>query len=123
MEKKRHQTIDEYIKSCPSDVQTRLRELRSVIKGIVPETSEKISYQMPTFFLNGNLVHFAAHSNHIGFYPMPSGITHFKKELEKYVTSKGAIQFPLEKPLPLGLIKKIVKFRAEENSSRKSRKK
>ncbi len=122
MQQKGHQTIDEYIESCPKDVQTRLRELRSLIKGVVPEAIEKISYQMPTFYLNGDLVHFAAHSNHIGFYPTPSGITHFKEELEKYTTSKGAIQFPLEKPLPLGLIKKSVKFRAEENG-RKGRKK
>jgi uncharacterized protein YdhG (YjbR/CyaY superfamily) len=105
MQEKGYQTIDEYIKSCSKDVQTKLKELRSLIKSLVPKASEKISYQMPTFFLNRNLVHFAAHSNHIGFYPTPSGITHFRKELEKYVTSKGAIQFPLEKPLPLGLIK------------------
>ena len=123
MQSKAHQTIDEYIKSCPKDVQTRLRELRSLIASVVPEAIEKISYQMPTLYLNGNLVHFAAHSSHIGFYPTPSGITHFKKELAKYVTSKGAIQFPLEEPLPLGLIKEIVKFRAEENRSRKNKKK
>jgi len=119
MQKEQYLTIDEYINMCPKEVQGRLKELRSLIKELVPEATEKISYQMPTFYLNGNLVHFAAHSNHIGFYPTPSGIDQFKTELEKYVTSKGAIQFPLEKPLPFDLIKKIVRFRAEENRNKK----
>jgi len=119
MEKKDHTTIDEYINSCPKEVQARLARLRQLVHDAAPEASEKISYRMPTFFFKGNLVHFAAHSNHIGFYPTPSGIDHFEKELESYVTSKGAIQFPLNVPLPLDLIRKIVKFRLEENKKRK----
>jgi uncharacterized protein YdhG (YjbR/CyaY superfamily) len=119
VEKKGYSTIDEYIDSRPKEVRARLIKLRSLIRSIVPQASEIISYQMPTFYLNGNLIHFAAHSNHIGFYPTPSGITQFRKELEKYVTSKGTIQFPLEQPLPLGLIRKIVEFRVKENSNRK----
>jgi uncharacterized protein YdhG (YjbR/CyaY superfamily) len=114
-----YRTIDEYIKSCPGGVQSKLKQLRSLIKRIAPEAQEKISYQMPTFYLNGNLVHFAAHSNHIGFYPTPSGIENFQKELSKYKSSKGAVQFPLDEPLPLRTVERIVKFRVEENSKKK----
>jgi len=110
-----YQSIDEYIASCPADVQKRLQEMRAAIKSAAPQAAEKISYQMPTFFLNGNLVHFAAFKNHIGFYPTPSGISSFAKELAKYESAKGSVQFPLDKPLPLTLIKKIVKFRVGEN--------
>ena len=108
-------TIDEYIQMCPKDVQERLNTIRQLIRRIAPEAQEKIAYQMPTFFLNGNIVHFAAHTKHIGFYPTPSGITRFKRELAKYVSSKGAVQFPMEESLPVELIKKIVRFRVEEN--------
>ena len=107
--------IDEYIANFPADVQKKLNELRAVIKKAAPEAEEKISYQMPTFFLKGNLVHFAAYKNHIGFYPTPSGITAFQEELSIYQGAKGSVQFPIDKPLPLKLISRIVKFRAAEN--------
>lgn len=119
MERKGHSTIDGYIHSCPKEVQARLQELRLLIKDTAPEATERISYRMPTFYLHGNLVHFGAHLNHIGFYPTSSGVNHFKKELAKYVTSKGAIQFPLQDSLPLELIRRIVRFRVEENKKRK----
>ncbi len=108
--------IDEYIEKFPKEVQKKLHELRKVIRENAPEAEEKISYGMPTFYLNGNLVHFAAYSGHIGFYPAPSGIEAFKDELNEYKTSKGAIQFPIDMDIPLELIKKIVKFRVGENS-------
>ncbi|WP_066307091.1 iron chaperone [Bacillus sp. FJAT-29814] len=107
--------IDEYILEYPKEVQEILKTIRRVIKEAAPNAVEKISYQMPTFVLNGNLVHFAAFKNHIGFYPTPSGINAFKQELTGYKTSKGAIQFPLEKPIPYELISQIVKFRVAEN--------
>ncbi|RPJ08832.1 MAG: hypothetical protein EHM28_03210 [Spirochaetaceae bacterium] len=113
-------TIDQYIRQAPREVQAKLKEMRAIIKSALPpETTEKISYQMPTFFLRGNLVHFAAFKNHIGFYPTPTGVSAFEKELEKYETSKGAIQFPFGKPLPAALIKRIVKYRASENLNKK----
>ena len=116
-----HASIDEYIQSFPEPVRSKLVQLRKLIQEEAPEAQEKISYRMPTFFLNGNLVHFAAHATHIGFYPTPSGIEAHKRELSKYVTSKGAIQFPLEDPLPAGLIRKIVRFRVGENRKKKKR--
>ena len=108
-------TIDEYIATFPEETQKILRELRTVIKEAAPDAEEKISYQMPTFALKGNLVHFAVHKNHIGLYPTPSGIQAFERELSAYESSKGAVRFPIEKPLPLKLIGKIVKFRVAEN--------
>ena len=109
-------TIDEYIINFPPDVQEILKTLRSLIKELAPDAVEKMSYQMPTFALNGkNLVHFAAFKNHIGLYPTPSGITAFKDELSEYKSAKGSVQFPLNKPMPYDLISKIVKFRIEEN--------
>ncbi len=111
-------TIDEYIDSAPKEVQAVLNEIRATIKAAAPEATERIAYGMPTFFLNGNLVHFAAHKNHIGFYPTPSGIEKFKKELSKYEGAKGSVQFPLEQPMPLQLISKIVKFRVTENKQK-----
>lgn len=110
-------TIDEYIATFPEAVQLTLQELRAAIKSAAPDAAEKISYRMPTFFLKGNLVHFAAYKNHIGFYPAPSGIQAFAKELSVYESSKGAIRFPIDQPLPLELIKKIVEFRVAENLS------
>lgn len=108
--------IDEYIKDFPKETQVKLNEIRDIIRNVIPkETIEKISWGMPTFYLNGNLVHFAAFKKHIGFYPGASGVENFLDKLEKYKTSKGAIQFPLDKPLPVGLIKEIVKFRVKEN--------
>ncbi|MCZ7400714.1 MAG: DUF1801 domain-containing protein [Candidatus Methanoperedens sp.] len=123
MEKKRQQfeSIDEYIHSFPEPIQKKLEELREVIKEQAPQAQEKISYQIPTFFLNGNLVHFAAYSKHIGFYPTPSGIDAFKSEISKYKNAKGSVQFPIEEPLPIELIKKIVKFRVEESINKKKR--
>ncbi|TGL58739.1 iron chaperone [Leptospira sarikeiensis] len=109
------ESIDEYIKTFPKDVQSLLKELRKVIQETAPNAEEKISYQMPTFFLNKNLVHFAAYKNHIGFYPGASGIAKFKKEIDKYKNAKGSVQFPIDKSLPFDLIRKIVKFRVEED--------
>ena len=111
-------TIDDYIAGFPKDVQVILEELRATIRKAAPEAEETINYQIPTFTLNGNLVHFAAYKNHIGFYPTPSGIAAFKKELSAYEGAKGSVQFPIDKPLPLRLITKIVKFRVKENLER-----
>lgn len=108
-------SIDEYIATFSEERQKILQELRVTIKASAPEAEEKISYQMPTFVLKGNLVHFAAFKNHIGFYPTPSGTQAFKREISIYQASKGSIRFPIDKPLPLGLIRKIVKFRVVEN--------
>jgi uncharacterized protein YdhG (YjbR/CyaY superfamily) len=116
-------TIDEYIKQFPDDVKVIMEKIREIIKKCAPEAVEAISYQMPTFKLEGNLVHFAAYKNHIGFYPTPSGIVTFKKELSGYTTSKGAIQFLLDKPIPYELIGKIVRFRVKENVERAAAKK
>jgi uncharacterized protein YdhG (YjbR/CyaY superfamily) len=117
MDKKKDQpaTIDEYIALFPEDVQRILREIRGVIREAAPDAVEKISYQMPTFYLRGNLVHFAAHEYHIGFYPTPTGIEAFKEELAGYKGAKGSVQFPLDKPMPYELIGRIVKFRVAEN--------
>ena len=109
------ESIDEYIFKFPPEVQEILKMLRKIIKESAPDAKEKISYQMPTFVFHGNLVHFAAHKNHIGFYPTPSGIDAFKHELSEYKGAKGSVQFPIEKPLPYDLISKIVKFRVAEN--------
>ncbi|MDF2530483.1 MAG: hypothetical protein K0Q65_64 [Clostridia bacterium] len=109
-------SIDEYILQFSQEVQEILKTLRSVIKESAPDAKEKISYQMPTFDLHGNLVHFAAYKNHIGFYPAPSGIEAFKDELSIYKGAKGSVQFPIEKPLPYELIREIVKFRVAENT-------
>lgn len=108
-------SIDEYIATFPKDIQNILEELRAAIKAAAPDAEEKISYQMPTFFLNGNLVHFAAFKKHIGFYPTPSGIEAFQKELSVYDGAKGSVQFPIDEPMPLKLISRIVKFRVAEN--------
>ncbi len=109
-------SIDEYISSFPLDVQEKLQMMRKVIKVTAPQATEKISYGMPTFVLfDHNLVHFAAYKNHIGFYPTPSGIDSFKEELSKFKGAKGSVQFPLNEPLPLELVRKIVAFRADEN--------
>ncbi len=111
--------IDVYISKYPEEIQKMLQELRQVIQESAPEATEKISYQMPTFYLNGNLVHFAVNKNHIGFYPAPSGIEAFEEALKPYKYSKGAIQFPFDKPIPYDLIRRIVKHRVEENLSKK----
>jgi uncharacterized protein YdhG (YjbR/CyaY superfamily) len=108
-------TIDEYIATFPPKIQALLQQVRGTIKAAAPEAVEKISYQMPTFYLNGNLIHFAAFKHHIGLYPAPSGIRAFAKELSVYVGAKGSVQLPLDKPLPLELITRMVEFRVAEN--------
>jgi uncharacterized protein YdhG (YjbR/CyaY superfamily) len=113
--KQKFETIDGYIKTFPKDIQKILETVRRAIKKAAPEAEEAISYQMPTFKLNGNLVHFAAFKNHIGFYPTPSGTEKFKKEISVYRSGKGSIQFPIDKPMPLSLIKKIVEYRVKES--------
>ncbi|MCL4416530.1 MAG: DUF1801 domain-containing protein [Actinobacteria bacterium] len=110
--KKQFKTIDDYIKTFPKDVQNILEKMRQTIRKVAPDAIEAISYQMPTFKLNGkNLVHFAAWKNHIGFYPTPSGTEVFKKELLPYKMAKGSIQFPIKESIPYDLVKKIVIFR------------
>jgi uncharacterized protein YdhG (YjbR/CyaY superfamily) len=113
-----YQSIDEYIADFPPKVQEILKKLRRVIKESAPDAGERISYRMPTFVLHGNLVHFAAYKNHIGFYPTPSGIEAFKAELSAYRGAKGSVQFPVDRPLPFELISRIVKFRVAENMKR-----
>ena len=107
--------IDEYIERHSNEDQRLLRQMRATIHKAAPEASEKISYGIPTLYLNGNLVHFAVFTSHIGFYPTSSGIAAFKKQLGPYKWSKGAVQFPKNKPLPLSLVAKIVKFRVKQN--------
>jgi uncharacterized protein YdhG (YjbR/CyaY superfamily) len=116
MERKQVASIDEYIRSFSKEIQKLLNEVRAAIKAAAPDAEEKISYQIPTFYLNGNLVHFAAFKNHIGFYPTSSGIAAFKDELKEYNSAKGSVQFLLDKPMPVDLIKRIVKFRVLENT-------
>ncbi len=108
-------TIDEYIANFPKDVQSVLQKIRKIIKKAAPDSLEKIGYGMPTFTMNSkNLVHFAAFEKHIGFYPTPSGIEKFKKELSQYKGAKGSVQFPLDQPIPYELIGKITEFRVKE---------
>lgn len=110
------ETIDEYIQTFPKDIQTILEKFRQTIREVAPTAEETISYQMPTFKLNGKpLVYFAAWKDHIGFYAMPSGHNAFKKELSQYQGAKGSVRFPLNKPIPYDLVKKIVAFRVKEN--------
>jgi uncharacterized protein YdhG (YjbR/CyaY superfamily) len=117
------QTIDEYIAGCPPEIQSILEKIRRTIRAAAPEAEEKISYQMPTFFLKGNLVHFAAFKHHIGFYPTSTGIEEFRDDLARYKGSKGAVQFPLDKPVPYELIGRIVRFRVVENLKKAEAKK
>jgi len=111
-------TVDEYIASFPEETQVKLQELRSTIRAAAPEAEEKISYQMPTFFLKGNLVYYAAWKKHIGFYAIPSANEAFQDELAAYTVSKGAVQFPLDQPLPVDLVTRMVRFRVAENLAR-----
>src|SRR5690606_5500142 len=111
-------TIDEYIMGFPAPVQEVLQELRAVIQKAAPDARETINYQIPTFVLHGNLVHFAAFKHHIGFYPTPSGIEAFEAELSAYEGAKGSVKFPIEKPLPFDLISRIVAYRVKENLAR-----
>jgi uncharacterized protein YdhG (YjbR/CyaY superfamily) len=116
-------TVDEYIVSYPKEVIALLEQMRSTIKKAAPGAEECISYSIPAFKLNGMLVWYAAFKNHIGLYPRGSGIDVFAQELSKYKTSKGTVQFPIDKPLPLGLITKIVRYRVKENLGRTAKKK
>lgn len=114
--------IDDYIAAYPKNVQKLLKQMRSIIKKAAPQAAETISYGIPTFTLNGNLVHYAGYKNHIGFYPAPSAIEAFKNELSVYAGAKGSVQFPLDKPLPVELIREIVAFRIAENMQKASKK-
>jgi uncharacterized protein YdhG (YjbR/CyaY superfamily) len=115
--------INEYIAGHPKEIQKMLQQIRAAIRTAAPDAEEAIKYGMPTFVLHGNLVHFAAFKNHIGFYPAPMGIEAFKKELSVYKGAKGSVQFPLDKPMPVDLITKIVKFRAKQNTEKAAKKK
>jgi uncharacterized protein YdhG (YjbR/CyaY superfamily) len=113
-------SIDEYIAEFPPETQKVLEELRALIRAAAPDATETISYAIPTFDLNGHLVHFAGHERHVGFYPTGSGVEAFKEELKPYKSGKGSVQFPLGRPLPTGLIRRIVEVRVEENAGRAS---
>lgn len=117
-----YKTIDQYIKLFPSAVQKHLLQLKRLVKELAPEAVETISYGIPTFDLHGHLVHFAGYEHHIGFYPTSSGIAAFKDRLSRYKLSKGTVQFPIEKPLPIPLIRAIIKFRIKENLARAKKK-
>jgi uncharacterized protein YdhG (YjbR/CyaY superfamily) len=121
--RKQFKNIDEFIGSFPPNVQKILGKLRKTIQEAAPEAEEAISYGMPTFKLNGNLVHFSAFKEHIGFYPTPSAIVAFKKDLSVYKGAKGSVQFPLDKPIPFDLVKRIVKFRVKESLAKGKKKK
>src|SRR6266540_3831855 len=112
------QNIDEYIAGFPSDIQEILEKIRMTIREAAPDAEEAIKYQMPTFTLKGNLVHFAAFKNHIGFYPAPRGIEQFQRELSVYQGGRGSVRFPLDQPIPLALISKIVKFRVKTTAEK-----
>ena len=114
-------TVDEYLKPFPQPVRNTLQMLRQAIKRAAPEAEEVISYMMPAYKQHGALVYFGGYKTHIGFYPTSKGIEAFKKELSAYERSKGTVRFPLDKPLPLGLIGKIVKYRVNENEAKKRR--
>jgi uncharacterized protein YdhG (YjbR/CyaY superfamily) len=116
-------TIDEYIDGFPEDIQQLLQQIRQTVREAAPGATETIKYAMPTYTLQGNLVHFAAFKNHIGFYPTPTGIAAFEKEISQYKGAKGSVQFPLGQPLPLDLIRKIVLFRVEEHEAKHGKKK
>lgn len=113
-------TIDDYMTEFPPETREVLEELRALIKTAAPEATETMSYAIPTFDLNGHLVHFAGYERHIGFYPAPSGIAAFKEELKPYKTAKGSVQFPLDQPLPMDLIRRMVEYRVEENAGKGS---
>jgi uncharacterized protein YdhG (YjbR/CyaY superfamily) len=111
-------TIDEYIAAFPQEVRAILQKMRTTVRKTAPDAEETISYRIPTFRLRGNLVHFAAFKKHIGFFPTSTGIARFKEQLSGYKGAKGSVQFPFDKPIPYGLISKIVKFRVKENLER-----
>lgn len=115
------ETIDDYIAEWPPEIQEILQKIRQTIRDNAPDAEEVISYQMPTFRLNGNLVHFAAYKNHIGFYPAPSGISRFMEQISAYQHAKGSVRFPLDQKIPYELIGDIVRFRVEENLSKRKK--
>jgi len=121
MRAKKAKDIDEYIADFPVDVQLLLQKVRTAIRKAAPKAEEAIKYQMPTFVLNGNLIHFAGYKNHIGVYPGSRPVEEFKDELTRYETSKGTIRLPLDKPVPSGLITKITKFCVQRNLAKKKR--
>jgi len=123
MEIKKAKNIDEYISLWPIEIQRKLEQIRKLVKEIVPDAEERISYQMPMFYLNGVLVYFAAFKNHIGFFPTASAVDKFKSELKEYETTKGTIHLPYGKNIPIELIRKIVKFKAKENKNKINKKK
>ena len=123
MQNKTFKDIDEYIAGFPKDVQQILMKIRATIQKAAPEAEEAISYQMPTFKLKGNLIHFAAFKNHIGIYPMPSATEKFKKQLSRYQGGRGTIRLPLDEPIPYELIDKITKFRVKQNLEKVKNKK
>lgn len=123
IEKKTFQTIDDYIATHNPEIQAILEQIRATIQAAAPEAEEAISYQMPTFKLQGNLIHFAAYKNHIGLYPTPSGIEEFEEELAPYKRAKGSIRFPLDQPIPYELIGQITHFRVSENLAKAEAKK
>src|SRR5689334_12026368 len=125
MKREQAKNIDEYIAGFAPDVQAILQKIRQTIRDAAPNAQETINYAIPTFTLNGNLVHFAAFEKHIGFYPTPGGLEHFKQELSGYKGAKGSVQFPLDQPMPFALITRIVKFRVKEqvDKAAKSKKK
>lgn len=114
------ESIEEYMAEFPAEVRIQLEKVWAAVKGAAPKAENAISYGIPTLKMNGNLVHFAAFKNHIGFFPTSSGIRNFKTELARYECSKGTVRFPIGKPMPLSLIRKIVKFRVKENELKKS---
>jgi len=123
MDKTVYTSTDDYISQFSPEIRDKLETMRSTIKASAPDAEERISYQMPTFSLHGNLVHFAAFKHHIGFYPGASGISAFQQELSVYKGAKGSVQFPLDQPLPLELVSRIVQYRVAENKEKAERKK
>ncbi|MCW7465571.1 hypothetical protein EHQ75_00125 [Leptospira levettii] len=123
MKSNKPENIDEYIHSFPKDIQILLNHVREIIREEAPNAKEAIKYAIPTFIQNGNLVHFAAYKNHIGFYALPSGNIKFQKEISKFKSGKGSIQFPITEPMPDELIRKIVRFRIKENETKEKKNK
>lgn len=122
-EKKSPKTIDEYIAAFPEEVQLTLQEMRATIHAAAPQAQETIKYGIPTFTLEGNLVHFGGYQKHIGFYPTPSALEHFADDLSQYEGSKGAVKFPLDQPIPYDLVRRMVAFRVQENREKAAAKK
>ena len=123
MRGEKFETVEQYIASFPAEVRELLEKVRASIREILPNAKEEIKYDIPTFVENGNVVHFGGYQNHIGFYPAPVGLSVFKEELAGYVTGKGSVQFPLNKPIPYDLIKKITLFRKMEMEEKARQKK